>query len=430
MKKIVIVGGGAGGLELVTKLARKLGRKGRAEIILVDRSQTHVWKPLLHEVAAGVIDRNSDGLDYRMHAAAKGYQFQLGNMRALDHVKKQVTLDPLYDDDGDLILPERHIQYDTLVLATGSVCNDFNTPGVAEHCYFLDSLLQAERFHKALLNQLLRINQDCVGKNQLHVAIVGAGATGTELAAQLHHIANLARAYGMPLMSSERLRITIVEAGERILPALPERIATAARKALTDLGITVREGTMVSEATSQALITKEGESIEADLMVWSAGVKAPDFFATLPFVETNRANQILVTPTLQCTGDDAIYVIGDSCGVKQSDGSWVPPRAQSAHQMASVAAKNIIAAETGKAMVEFTYKDYGSLVHLSKYSTVGSLMGALSNSSMFVEGRLARLVYISLYNMHQFAIFGGVRGMLTMLTRKLGNLVGPKFKLH
>ncbi|MEQ5809664.1 NAD(P)/FAD-dependent oxidoreductase [Alteromonas sp. NFXS44] len=430
MKKIVVVGGGAGGLELVTRLSKKLGRKGLAEVILVDRSKTHVWKPLLHEVAAGVIDKNSDGVDYRMHAVRNKYQFQLGNMQRLDKENKRIVLDPLYDEDGHQILPERTIEYDYLVLSMGSVCNDFGTPGVADHCYFLDSLSQAERFHKALLNQLLRVNQSCTDQEVIHVAIVGGGATGTELAAQLHHVANLARAYGMPEMSAERLKVSILEAGPRILPALPERIAGSAKKALTDLGIDVLEGAMVSEATENGFKTKDGKEIDADLLVWSAGVKAPDFLVEMDIFETNRANQILVNEYLQSTVDNNIFVIGDCCGFKQKDGSWVPPRAQSAHQMASVAAANIINIFKGAPLKSYEYRDYGSLVHLSKYSTVGSLMGALVNSSMFIEGRLARLVYISLYNMHQYSVHGWFKGTMTLLGRKVSNFVGPKLKLH
>ena len=105
--------------------------------------------------------------------------------------------------------------------------------------------------------------------------------------------------------------------------------------------------------------------------------------------EVNRANQIVVTDALESTVDDQIYVVGDCCGFQQPDGSWVPPRAQSAHQMASTAAANIVARFHDKAPKHYVYRDYGSLVHLSKYSTVGSLMGALVNSSMFIEGRLA-----------------------------------------
>ncbi len=430
MQKIVIVGGGAGGLELVSKLSKTLGKKQLAEITLVDRHPTHVWKPLLHEVAAGVIDKNSDGVDYSIHAARLKYKFQLGNMSFIDGENKSIRLDPLYDDNGELLLPERHIQYDYLVLAIGSVSNDFGTPGVSQHAYFLDSLTQAERFHKALLNQLLRLNQLNDDSRNIKVAIVGGGATGTELAAQLHHVANLARSYGMPTMSAKRLKISIIEAGERILPALPERIADSARGALRKLGVRVLESTRVSEAQKQGFVTSEGDVIEADLMVWAAGVKAPDFIRTLDIFETNRAQQVLVTPELQSTRFDSIYVLGDCCGFLQENDKWVPPRAQSAHQMASIVGTNLINTFKSKPLKPFKYTDYGSLVHLSKYSTVGSLMGKLSNSSMFIEGRLARLVYISLYNMHMFAVHGKLKGVLVLLNRKISNLVGTRLKLH
>ncbi|NDV92646.1 FAD-dependent oxidoreductase [Alteromonas sp. 345S023] len=430
MQKIVIVGGGAGGLELASRLSRTLGRKKQAEITLVDRSRTHIWKPLLHEVAAGIIDKHSDGVDYAIHAAAHHYRFQLGELCAINAQDKTISLAPLFDEEGTEVLPQREIRYDELVLAIGSVSNDFKTPGVSQYCYFLDSLKQAERFHRALLNQLIRINQQDTCDGAIKVAIVGAGATGTELAAQLHHVANLSKAYGMPDMSASRLKITIVEAGQRILPALPERIANSARKALQKLGVDIKEQTMVAEADANGLITKDGGRIDADLMVWAAGVKAPDFIANMNLFETNRANQILVDKQLRSRTHSSIWVLGDCCGFQKSDGKWVPPRAQSAHQMAETVAYNIQAMYANKSLKEYTYKDYGSLVHLSKYSTVGSLMGSLSNSSMFVEGRLAKLVYVSLYNMHQFAVHGKIKGALKLLIKKLSNAISPKLKLH
>ncbi|WP_334065183.1 NAD(P)/FAD-dependent oxidoreductase [Alteromonas genovensis] len=434
MQKIVIVGGGAGGLELASRLSRKLGSKNKADITLVDRSRTHVWKPLLHEVAAGVIDKHSDGVDYAIHAASHHYRFQLGEMCSIDAAAKTLTLSPLIDEEGHEVLPKRQVEYDQLVMAIGSVSNDFGTPGVAKHCYLLDSLAQAERFHRALLNQLIRINQQEVSnldKNaHINVAIVGAGATGTELAAQLHHVANLSKAYGMPDMSASRLKITIVEAGERILPALPTRIANTAREALNDLGVVIKEQTTVAEADCDGLITKDGSRIDADLMVWAAGVKAPDFVTSMGLFETNKANQILVDEQLRSTTEKTIWVLGDCCGFQQDNGKWVPPRAQSAHQMADIVAHNICAVVNGKTTKPFVYQDYGSLVHLSKYSTVGSLMGSLSNGSMFIEGRLAKLVYVSLYNMHQFAVHGKVKGVLKLLVKKLSHAMSPKLKLH
>ena len=429
MQNIVIVGGGAGGLELATRLGHRLGKKKKANIILIDRGKTHIWKPLLHEVATGSLNSETDGVIYRAHSRRHHYQFQIGTMEGLDTQEKRIRLAPLFDDEGHEVLPSRHVTYDTLVMAVGSVSNDFGTPGVSTHSFFLDSHRQAERFHQALLNHFLRLNQqasDCV----LNLSIVGGGATGVELAAELYHVASLLKMYGMPNVSAARLKITLIEAGPRILPALPERIALSARRELQKLGVTILENTRVIEADAKGFISADGERIDADLTVWAAGVKAPDFVRDIESLETNRIGQVIVKPTLQASTDDDIYVIGDCCACQQTDGSWVPPRAQSAHQMASMVYKNMLLKSQGKPQLNYIYKDHGSLVNLSKYSTVGSLMGNLTKGSMFVEGRVARLVYISLYRMHQMAIHGWLGAAAVMLAQKIGNSVKPKMKLH
>lgn len=429
MQTIVIVGGGAGGLELATRLGHKFGKKQKANIILVDRNRTHIWKPLLHEVATGSLDIHTDGVVYRAHSSAHYYQFQLGTMIGLDRQAKLIKLQALFDEQGKEVLPERELAFDILVLAVGSVSNDFGTPGIAEHTYFLDSHQQASRFHRALLNQFMRINQQSPD-GELRLAIVGGGATGVELAAELYHVADLLKIYGMPDMSAKRLKIDLIEAGPRILPALPERIAFSAKRELAKLGVCVHENVRVTQADDKGFIANEGKRINADLMVWAAGVKAPDFIRELELFETNRAGQIIVKPTLQSTIDHEIYVIGDCCACEQPDGSWVPPRAQSAHQMATLVYNNIVLAEQDKPLKDYIYKDHGSLVNLSKYSTVGSLMGNLTKGSMFVEGHIARLVYISLYRMHQIAIHGWFKAAAVMLAQKIGSAVKPKMKLH
>lgn len=433
MQTIVIVGGGAGGLELATRLGHKYGKKKRANIILVDRNRTHIWKPLLHEIAAGSLDIDTDGVVYHAHSNAHYYQFQLGTMIGLDREAKCIKLQALFDEQGKEVLPERKLAFDTLVFAVGSVSNDFGTPGVAEHSCFLDSQRQAERFHRALLNQFMRTNQQSID-GQLRLAIVGGGATGVELAAELYHAADLLRIYGMPEMSAKRMKIDLIEAGPRILPALPARIAASAKAELAKLGVSVHENVRVTSADEQGFLAdtaaQKGERISADLMVWAAGVKAPDFIREMELFETNRNGQIIVKPTLQSTIDDHIYVIGDCCACQQPDGSWVPPRAQSAHQMASLVYTNIVLKEQGKPLRDYIYKDYGSLVNLSKYSTVGSLMGNLSKGSMFIEGWMARMVYVSLYRMHQIAIHGWIKACAIVVAQKIGNAVRPKTKLH
>jgi len=426
---IVIVGGGAGGLELATQLGHKLGKKDKAQILLIDKNRTHIWKPLLHEVATGSLDSDLDGVVYSAHAAKHGYQFQLGTFCGLNAGAKQLSMAPIVDDAGYTLLPERHIDYDKLVIAIGSVSNDFNTPGVKDHCFFLDSHQQANRFHNALLDSFTRVHQsDSI--NKLNIAIVGAGATGVELSAELYHVTEMLKVYGLSKMTAEKLNIHLIEAGPRILPALPERIASSARRELSKLGVNVMENTRISEATSEGFVTADGDLIEANLMLWAAGVKAPDFIRAIDLFELNRANQILVNPSLISTIDEAIYVIGDCCACKQADGSFVPPRAQSAHQMAECVEKNLIHELNGEPREAYTYVDYGSLVNLSKFSTVGSLMGNLTKNSMFVEGKIARLVYISLYRMHQRAIHGTLKTIGLWFAEKVMRVVRPRMKLH
>ena len=427
--RIVVVGGGAGGLELATQLGRKLGKKKLAQIILVDKNRTHIWKPLLHEVATGSLDSDLDGVVYSAHAAKHGYQFQLGTFCGLSPEDKSISVAPITDDNGKVLLPERQIQFDKLVIAIGSVSNDFNTPGVKDNCFFLDSHQQANRFHNALLDSFTRVHQsDSI--NELNIAIVGGGATGVELSAELYHVTDLLKVYGLSKMTADKLNIHLIEAGPRILPALSERIAGSARHELTQLGVSVKENTRISEATAAGFVTAEGVLIEANLMLWAAGVKAPDFIKDMQLFELNRANQIKVKATLKSTVNDDIYVIGDCCAFEQADGSFVPPRAQSAHQMAQCAEKNIIKDMNAEALIEYVYVDHGSLVNLSRYSTVGSLMGNLTKSSMFVEGKIARFVYISLYRMHQKAIHGTFKTIALWLAEKLMRVVRPRMKLH
>ena len=404
LKKIVIVGGGAGGLEMATQLGHKLGRKKKAKITLVDRNHSHLWKPLLHEVATGSLDEGVDALSYLAHARNHGFQFQLGSVIDIDREAKTITIAELRDEKGELLVPERKIAYDTLVMALGSTSNDFNTPGVKENCIFLDNPHQARRFHQEMLNLFLKYSANLGANGKVNIAIVGGGATGVELSAELHNAVKQLHSYGYKGLTNEALNVTLVEAGERILPALPPRISAAAHNELTKLGVRVLTQTMVTSADEGGLHTKDGEYIEADLMVWAAGIKAPDFLKDIGGLETNRINQLVVEPTLQTTRDPDIYAIGDCASCPRPEGGFVPPRAQAAHQMATCAMNNILAQMNGKPLKNYQYKDHGSLVSLSNFSTVGSLMGNLTRGSMMIEGRIARFVYISLYRMHQIAL--------------------------
>jgi NADH:ubiquinone reductase (H+-translocating) len=431
--QIVVVGGGAGGLELATRLGARFGRE-HFDIILVERNRTHIWKPLLHEVAAGSLDANLDEVGYRSHGHAWGYRFFYGALEGVDRDSRHVLIAPILDEEGREIMGRHRIRYDYLVLAVGSVSNDFGTKGVAQHCIFLDSRLQADRFRSKLLNHCLRVSRtlqtDPNAAAHVRVDIVGGGATGVELAAELYNAASGLRHYGLEVFDESRLKVTLIEAGPRILPALPETLAEAARKELEALGVRVVTGEQVVEATAEGMLTKSGEMIKADLRVWAAGVKAPDMLATLG-LETTRSNQLAVKSTLQTSRDDRIFAIGD-CAFFLPEGASqaVPPRAQAAHQMAAVAFHNISAMIKGKPLRDFVYHDHGSLVSLSHFSTVGSLMGNLIGGRMAIEGRLARFVYVSLYRMHLIAIHGWFKGIALILVGHVNQIIRPRLKLH
>jgi len=434
LHRIVVVGGGAGGLELATRLGNRLGRRGRASVNLVESARTHIWKPLLHAVAAGAIDPAAYEVNYLAQAHWHGFRYRLGEMIGLDRDRKQVQLAASFDDEGRQITPPRAVGYDTLVIAIGSITNDFGTPGVAEFAVPLETPTQAQRFNRRLVNACLRVQtqEGPVRPGQLHVAIVGAGATGTELAAELHRTIREVVAYGLDRIDPQRdVRIILIEAAPRILNGLPERISKATHRLLDGMGIEVRTGARVTEVTAEGVTLGDGSFIASELVVWAAGVKAPAVLGQLDGLEINRISQLVVEPTLQTTRDPAVFAIGD-CAACPRPGSPtpVPPRAQAAHQEASHMARQIERRLRGQKLRPYQYRDFGSLVSLGKWSTVGNLMGFLLGRSFFVEGLFAQIMYRSLRVMHDQALGGTARAVLGIVVRTLARRAGPQVKLH
>lgn len=432
--RVVVVGGGAGGLELVTRLGNSLGRKGLAEVTLIDSSRTHLWKPLLHRVAAGSMDLNDHEIDYLAQARWHHFKFHLGRMEGLDRCAKQVLLAQTLDETGAQLIPARSVPYDTLVIAVGSKTNDFGTPGAAEFAISLDAPRQAARFHAQLLNACLRANTQTepLGPGQLHIAIIGAGATGVELAAELHNTTRELVAFGLDRINPEQdVKVTLMEAAPRILPILPERLSDATLQLLQKINVDVLTGERVTEVSRDGVRTQSGRFVPAELVVWAAGIKAPEFLADLDGLESNRMNQLVVGPSLQTTRDPNVFALGDcaSCAWRGHDGP-VPPRAQAAHQQASHLAKWMKSHIAGSPVPEWSYRDFGSLVSLGKHSTVGSLMGALTGGSLMIEGYFARVMYLSLYKLHEYALHGFAKVFLDTLARLIIRRTEPHVKLH
>ena len=268
----------------------------------------------------------------------------------------------------------------------------------------------------------------------LTVTIVGGGATGVELAAELHSAARIMGNYGFENINPEKdLQIVLVEAGPSLLAQLPERLGHAAEKELRKLAIDVHTNEKVVEVTSNSLKMASGKVIPSTLTVWAAGVKAADFLATLGGaepLEVNRLNQLMVNSNLQSSLDTSIYAFGDCAACQQPDGSWVPPRAQSAYQQAMYLARHLPQLMAGEPVKPYIYTDQGSLVSLAEYSSVGSLMGSLSKGSFFVEGQIAKFMYWALHKQHQLALGGVKKTLLITLSELLDRTHRPRIKLH
>ncbi|MDF2867684.1 MAG: ndh [Gammaproteobacteria bacterium] len=427
LHRIVIVGGGAGGLELATQLGNSLGKQQRAQIILVDHQLTHLWKPLWHEVAAGTLMTSENELSYIVHAYLHHFEFQYGSFLKLDKQHKQITLAAVTNQQ-QLVLPERTLAYDTLVLALGSVSHDFDIPGVEEHCYTLDSYQDCQHFQQQFLQQLMRLQEQ--QQQELTIAIVGGGATGVELAAELQFACEQALNYKhKPKPVSYNIAISLIESAPRLLAGLPEKISLATQQELARRNIQVVLDEQVSEITPEAIHTKSGRVIPALLKVWAAGIKASPFLTTLGLA-TNQRNQLLVKQTLQTTLDENIFAFGDCAACPQPNSDrLVPPRAQAAHQQAHLLANSLTRQLQGKALLPYYYRDYGSLITLSRHNTFGNLMGKLLGDIM-LEGKLARLVYLSLYRKHQAALYGWWRVALLSLAQFLTKPLRPRLKLH
>ena len=239
-------------------------------------------------------------------------------------------------------------------------------------------------------------------------------------------------AYGLDRIDPARdVKIVLIEAAPRILPALPERISAATETLLASLGVIVRTGARVAEVRADGVVLTTGEVVPSELVVWSAGVKGPDVLREIGGLETTRTNQLVVLPTLQTTRDPDVFAIGDCCACPRPGFEQpVPPRAQAAHQQASHMVKQVGRRLAGQPLEPFVYRDFGSLVSLGRYSTVGSLMGFVVGRSMFIEGYFARVMYRSLYKMHQAALHGGGAVVWRTLTSLVSQRAEPGVKLH
>lgn len=431
--RIVIVGGGAAGLELAASLGRGLGRRGKAEVLLIDPALTHTWKPLLHELAAGTLRNSEASVDFLAQARRHHFHFHLGRMQALDRRRRQVHLAALVDAEGLEIAPPRAVDYDTLVLCVGSIVNDFGTPGVREHALRLDGADDARRLQQRLLAACARAEVRRSGPVRL--VVVGGGATGVELAAELVDSAREIASYGQYLRQlPQPAQIRIVELGPRLLAALPEPVATQAQADLLRRGIEVRLNAKVEAVAAGHVRLAGGALVASDITVWCAGIQGPPVLERLDGLALTRSRQLPVRSTLQALGDDAIFALGDcaSCGPADpgAKAPAVPPTAQAAHQQARFLAAALPRHLGGQPLPAFRFHERGALVSIGRSQAVGSLVEHLSGRRLALHGLFARWSYWVLQRQHMARLQGTGRMLLATLGGWLSGRAQSVVKLH
>ena len=428
---MVICGGGSGGLDLACRLARKR----TLEITLLDRNTTHVWKPLLHEIAAGSLDIGAHAVSYLTLARRHGFRFSQGSLEGLDRRRRELLVGPVLDAAGAVLIPSRCLSYDLAVIAIGAVSNDFGIEGVAEFALPLDSAGDAERIHRSLVETCIRADWQA-GANEnpsIGIVVVGGGATGVELAAELRELLRALPDHGLDRIDPEKnVQITLLNADARLLPQLPTRLADPITEFLTSQGVAVLSGETVVRVGRKEVATRSDRHIPTDHTVWAAGVRAPDVTRRLDGLETNRVGQLVVDPTLRTTLDPQLVAMGD-CAAAPWPGhkNPVPPRAQAAQQQAAHLAREIPHMLAARPVRAFRYRDFGSLVSLGSETTaVGTIMGILTGRSIRVEGLVARLFYKWLYRRHRAALFGWPAVLMESFGNWIGSATRPRIKLH
>ena len=419
--RLVILGGGAGGSEL----AAKLGRRDDLDVTLVDRHPSHLWKPRLHEFAAGTIDSTLSELSYYMLARMRGFAFEQGDVERIDRADKRVHLTGPAAPGGAGAVP-REIAYDHLVVALGGVTPDFGTQGVAEHAVRLDERADADRFRARFIALMITARE--TGR-PARVVIVGSGATGTELAAHLRQVES-----GFFRKGGERprdiLEILLAEAAPQLMPGAEETLRRNVKTRLDALDIDTRTGAKIAEITADGVVEADRTRHPADISVWAAGLVGNPRLADLADFALDGKGRIVVDSRLRTTIDPAIQVLGDAASFTPAGAETaLPPTAQCASQQAAYLATAIPSLLAGNEPQPFVYDDRGRLLSLARAGSVGQI-GFGRKTDLLVKGQFANAAYKSLQRRHQWTLLGKLRGGVAIFADAISPAKGAQLKLH
>lgn len=349
-----MIGGGFAGLTAVRELSG-----ANAEVLLVDRHNHHTFQPLLYQVATAGLAAPSIAAPLRhIVRNQRNVTVLLGDVRSIDVHARRVVIE------------EVEHAYDYLILATGSTHAYFGHDEWARCAPGLKTLEDALRIRGRILTAFERAEgSDDPGAREawLTFVIVGAGATGVELAGTLAEIARHTLKREFRRIDPASARVLLVEAGPRVLPSFPASLSANARRRLERLGIEVRTGEPVTLVDAGGVCVGP-ERIAARTVIWAAGVAASPLGASLG-IELDRSGRVAVTPYLNIPGHPEVFVAGDLARVAEGS-QLVPGVAPAAKQMGRHAARTIRAAIEGQSAAQFRYRDYGSLATIGRSAAV------------------------------------------------------------
>lgn len=415
----MIVGGGAGGLGLAVRLAKN----GQNGVLLIDRNDTHIWKPRIHELAAGLRRGYVDELGYAGLAEHWGFAFERGELCDVDTDTRHITLSEVRGRDGETLIEKRNIAYKALVLALGGVTPDMGVDGVSDHAFLLDSEEDAEILSRHFSSGLLA--HSFSDHNQpYHLVIVGSGATGVELGGLL--ATDAVGASLAPRSSQPEVRITILEASDTFAPGIDDKVRHAIAERLKNAGVDIKTGQQVKRVSARAVETEGGEQYPADLTVWATGRVGPPVAGRINRLSSNKKRQWRVGRTLQSVNSEAVFALGDCAFV---DDDPAPPTAQAASEQAEHLAIEVIQYLEGQQPAAFEFQDKGTLLSLGEAGSVGEIKVQLGDD-LQIRGRLARAAYRGLQRQHQFLLLGAAKGTAETISDVFGRSIGPRLKIH
>jgi NADH dehydrogenase len=355
---VVIVGAGFGGLRAAKALAG-----APVDVVLIDRNNYHLFQPLLYQVAAAALPPSEIAYPLRtILRRQRNLEFRVATVEGFDLVRRVIAT-----SRGD-------VPYDTLILAAGAATQTFGLDGIERHAFDLKTLPDALRLRNHVLRcfeQAVSTSREDARRALLTIAVVGGGPTGVEVAGAMSELLRRVLARDYRQLALSEVTIVLLEAGTRVLPAMPESLSRAAAQGLRGLDVDVRFGASVAGYDGENVRLRDGGTLSARTLVWAAGVKAGPLAAALG-VPTHSSGRVIVEPTLAVPRHPEIFAIGDAAYL-DAGGEPVPMLAPPAMQMGVCAARNVIRRLSGQPLEAFRYRDPGTMATIGRSAAVAKL---------------------------------------------------------